>query len=136
VTRGVRLGEREEVAAFVWIEAKGFGDRGDHERGRVDVAALFQPGVPAHPDVGELGHFLAAKAGDAAVRCGVDPKLLGVQAGAPGAQESGEHLSSEAVPVGAHGLDGCAIADGQPGALATRTIALWNRSVGGRMLVA
>ena len=46
-------GEREQMGPLVPVEHQRPRDRVEHLIGRVDVASLFEPGVPSHPHAGE-----------------------------------------------------------------------------------
>jgi hypothetical protein len=55
--------------------------------GNVDVAALFEPGVPGHPDPGQDGDLLAAQSRSPALTRGRYADVAGREAGPAGTQE-------------------------------------------------
>ena len=63
-----QVGQPEQVLPLGLVEQQGAGHRGEHLRARVDLAALFQPGVPGHADAGELRDLLAAQPRSPAAR--------------------------------------------------------------------
>ena len=66
--RGRRPAMRQEkkIAAFRIVEPKRPGDVKQERFGNLDVAALFEPGIPGKTDAGEQGNFLAPQSGRAA----------------------------------------------------------------------
>ena len=50
------------MRALGGVEAQDAGERVEHLRRRLDVAALLEPRVPGQPDPGELGDLLAPQA--------------------------------------------------------------------------
>jgi len=50
-------GEGEQMLRFHIITLQRGGDGGEGFRGSLDIASLFQPGVPGNTHIGQLGHF-------------------------------------------------------------------------------
>ena len=61
-----QTGEHKKMSGFGRGALQRFCDGGHHRAGRIDVPALFQPGVPGHPHVGEHRHLLSPQARRAA----------------------------------------------------------------------
>ena len=99
-----QVGKLEQVLPLGLVEQQDAGHRAEHLRARVDLAALFQPGVPGDPDTGELCDLLTAQPGSTAPRARRQPCLLGGDPFPAGAQERGQ-LGTAMMPVrGGHGV--------------------------------
>ncbi len=85
-----RSGQGEQVAAFRGIQQQRVRDRLQHLRGRADGTSLFEPGVPGHPDRGQLGDLLAAQSRRAPPVGDADPDLVRADPFPAAAQERGE----------------------------------------------
>ena len=81
------------------VEPQGAGDRFEYLLGGIDVAALLQPGVPGHPDPGELSDLLAAQTRRAPPPGLWQADLFGRDALTTAAQERGQFPATDHVPV-------------------------------------
>jgi hypothetical protein len=84
------LGQREQVAPLVRVEQQRVGDGLQHLGRRANRPSLLQPGVPGHPDRGQLGDLLAAQPRRAAAVGRPDADRLRADPFPAAAQEGGE----------------------------------------------
>ncbi|MNT21069.1 hypothetical protein D3C72_1563930 [compost metagenome] len=84
--------QRQQMAHLVVVALQRSGNGLDRLARRLDLAALFQLGVPGHADTGELGNFLAPQAGRAHAAMAGQPHSRGRQALAAGAQKAAQLL--------------------------------------------
>jgi hypothetical protein len=100
--RGQRseAGQSQHVAVLGNAEAQRAADGVEHLAGRIDIAALLQPGVPGDAHPGQIGDFLAAKPHRATAPGGRQTEVRADQTFAAGAQEGAEF--GAAVLIGGH----------------------------------
>src|SRR5919198_1926738 len=87
---GRDAGEAVQVLQLGLVQPQRASDRVQHLHAGADRPALLQPGVPGHPDPGDLGDLLAAEPRGAPAQPGRQAHLGGADARPPGAQERGQ----------------------------------------------
>ncbi len=96
-------GQPEEVGALAGVEHQGAGQRVEDLFGDLDVAGLFEPGVPGDADGGELRDLLAAQARRAPATAAGQSDLLRRDALTAVAQEGGELVPPDLAAAGGDG---------------------------------
>src|SRR4029077_13305049 len=82
-----RLGQPVEVLPLGPVQPERAGYRVEHLGAGVDLASLFQPGVPGHADASQQRHFLAPQPRRTAPGTGRHAEIARAEPGPPRLQE-------------------------------------------------